>query len=147
MANNMSNLDANQCLRSAYDDTLNAFIVTPDSAATFETSIEVVDATNLLSAVDATAGVNSAAQNILQMKGFYIVVTAAGIDQADAVLKVQASIDGTIFVDVAGATVTIASAASFSIEVSSAMYKFFRVNYAEGTNSAGTITASYVAKG
>ena len=158
MANNLSNLDANQCIRSVYDNISNTLKVSLPSIttaieldATDGDSIEVrsmaIDETSLLAAADATSDQTSANQNILNYNKLYIVVQANSLNTADSTVVVQGSVDGSIFVNTATPTVLASGSSNIALSITDATYKYFRLFFDHGTNSAGTITADYVAKG
>lgn len=161
MANdNKGVVDYAQTLKNSYDVTVEALRVMPvasegfaielsesdgDSVATRPLSI---DTTSLFTTQTAVADVNSSNVDILNYKGYFVSFTWTGLNAADSVLKLQASVDGTTFHDVPSATTTlVAASGSGFYHVTDAYYHYFRLNYAHGTNTAGSITAKYTVKG
>lgn len=68
-------------------------------------------------------------------------VIAAGLSHADATMKVQESNDGTNWVDVSGATITLASGASSPVLAWTPRCRYARTVYTKGANTAGTYTS------
>lgn len=156
----ISQRDANQCIRLAYDDTEQAFKMIPSSNTSFSIELDADDGdsvetrsvgvanTVLQSAVSAASADTSSAVDISNYSKLYISVLAASLDAADATLQLQASSDGTNFADVSGESITLASGTSndhFIIE--NAPYAYFRLVYSEGSNTTGTVTTQYNLKG
>lgn len=153
-----SKLDANQCIKHSYDDSSETLKVSITAATTqieldandgdsVETRSMAVDATNLLSAASAASNQTSVGQDILKYSKLYVVVQAAGLDAADGTVVIQGSIDNSVFVDVASPTVLGSGNTNLAFNIDDANYKYFRVSFVSNTNTAGTITADYVAKG
>lgn len=161
MANdNKGVVDYPQVLKNSFDVTEEAIRVMPIAGAGFAIELSASDgdtvatqpvsqdSTALLTAQAAGADFNSSSINILSYKGYFVSITWTGLNAADAVLKLQASNDGSTFHDVAGATVTLAATpGSHFFQVTDAYYKLFRLNFAHGTNTTGSVSATYVAKG
>lgn len=159
MANNLSNLDANQVLRSAYDDSSNTLRTSipaltteieldADDGDSVKTKALAIDNTVLLNAVDASSDQTSSSVNILEYRGFYVSIIASSLNAADSTIVIQASTDDTNWANVSGASVTLGSGNSVeAFNIVDAMYKYFRVVYTSNTVSTGTITVQYVVKG
>lgn len=160
MANtNKGLIDYPQTLTNSYDKTEEAIRVMPVASSGFSIELDEsdgdsiatrplnVDNTTLLNAQSAAADFNSSNVNILNYKGYFISFTWTAFNQNDSVLKLQASVDGTVFHDIAGQSVTLnATSGSGFLKDTDSYYKFFRLNYENGTNTAGSITAKYTAK-
>jgi hypothetical protein len=74
-------------------------------------------------------------------------VVAAGLNAANGAVKLQESNDGANWVDIAGATATLASGTSSNmLKVTAHTGIYIRVVYTKGSNSAGTIVGYAVAK-
>lgn len=67
-------------------------------------------------------------------------IVATGLNAADATVKVQESNDGTNWVDVSGASITLASGASYPVLSITPRCRFNRYVYTKGTVSAGTFS-------
>lgn len=68
-----------------------------------------------------------------------VVMTGNG---TTGVVKLQASDNGTTFYDVEDATVTLTAAGTFSFSMSNVLHKYYRLDYAKGDATTGTVTAT-----
>ncbi len=115
-----------------------------NAAATSTPSI--VDTTALLNALAANADHTSAAIECLSYQVVGLMANWATLDQTDATLKFQGSLDNSVWDDI-GSAYSIASASghkSFFLDLNSDPYKYFRAVYTKGTNTTGTVTVKYV---
>lgn len=69
-------------------------------------------------------------------------VIATGTDGANGVVKIQQSDNGTTFSDVDSSYITITAAGTYPFTFSNAAKKYYRLDYAKGANTIGTITAT-----
>lgn len=162
-----SKLSADQIIRAVYDANTNALnisqlldvVVTDpigitdgvdDLAINTDGSLNtmpvVVDVTTAMAALAASSN-QSASITVLNYKIAGVMVSWAGVDAADGVIKLQASLDGVLFDDIASMTVTMATATSqkfFNVVDTGA--KTIKIVYTKGTNAAGTVTAKYCLK-
>lgn len=75
-----------------------------------------------------------------------VQVNATGLNTADSVVKLQDSIDGTNFIDITGATLTLSSGSSNNMfRVTNLIGRKIKVVFTKGTNSAGTLDVHYSA--
>jgi hypothetical protein len=99
-------------------------------------------------ATTGTTAYTSSALKIEGCLGYCGVITTTGTLTGTA--KIQGSIDGTTFVDLANsgstANVAISGAASYVFNVADAFYNYVRVVYTNATNT-GVITVTLNAKG
>lgn len=158
MANdNKGAVDYPLTLRNSYDVVEEALRVMPIAGAGFSIELSEADgdtvatrpisqdSTALLTAQSAGADFNSSNVDILYYKGYFISISWTGLDTTDSILKLQAGNDGTLFHDATSVTLSTASGNHF-FQVTEAFYKFFRLNFDNGTNTTGTISATYVVK-
>lgn len=130
----MTQLDANQVIKTVYDATVSALSTSP----------KYVDTVTWLNAVPANTNVNSSAVNILPYKIMGVVADWTGLNATDATLKFQGSLDGSVWDDI-GSAYTIATAAGHkSFSLVDEPYKYARIVYTKGTNSTGTVTVKYI---
>lgn len=92
----------------------------------------------------AGSSVSSVAYDLGDLTNYSIAVDFTGTNLAGT-LKLQASNDGTDFVDVAGSSQAITGAASHIWNVTGASYRYVRVAWAY-TSGTGDITARLIAK-
>lgn len=87
---------------------------------------------------------NTEAVEIKHQMGYSVCVTTVGAGTGSA--KLQASVDGTTFVDVSGSSQNFSAAGSLFFNVSDAYYQYFRVvlTVASGTPTA---TIKFFSKG
>ncbi len=112
-------------------------------SGTATTSPAVVDTTTWLNAVTAGADITSSNVNILSYRIVGIMFNWASLDQTDANITFQGSLDGVIW-DVVGSTNMTSPTDHQFYSLLDEPYKLMQLVYAHGTNSTGTITAKYV---
>ena len=99
----------------------------------------------IIDTTDADAPITSSALNIvaipIKVNNMTFQVIAVGFDAADAVVKLMHSNDGTNFIDITGASLTIASGSSTPMSdiITNIGTTYYAVDFDEGTNSAGTV--------
>lgn len=155
----ISQLDAPQIQKRTFDESNDALRTVPAAATSFAIELDAtdgdsviqyplfLDTTTILNAVPAQTNVNSSSQDMSNYRGFTVIISAVSLDSADATLKLQASVDNSVFVDLTGATVTLATGTSQAMLIqNNVSYKYFRAVYTHGTNTTGTVTAKYTAK-
>jgi uncharacterized protein YfaQ (DUF2300 family) len=132
----LSQLDANQVVKTVYDPSTQSLKTVSGSVAN----------TVLLSAVAASASITSTPVNILGFSTVGIVVSWAGLNTTDSTIQFQGSVDGNpAHYDNIGSATTLSTASGHqSYSLVDEPYQFFQIVYTHGTNSAGTITASYI---
>jgi hypothetical protein len=70
-----------------------------------------------------------------------------GASHTDAVLKIQESVDGTNWEDIASMTHTLSTAAGAKLlRLGDLDSPYLRANYAKGSNTTGTVTCFYYVK-
>lgn len=157
----LSRLDANQIIKSVYSEADNALKTVPSASTSFSIELDAadgdsiatrpmaVDNTVLLNAVVASSNQTSSDVNILNYRGYFITLVWASLTGTlDGTIKIQASVDGTNYHDIASSVVTLSSAnGSEGLNVDNAFYKIFRVVYTKNNITNGTITVKYVVKG
>lgn len=157
----LSRLDANQIIKSVYSEADNALKTVPSASTSFSIELDAtdgdsvatrpmaVDNTTLLNAVDASSNQTSSDVNILNYRGYFVsLVWASLTGTLDGTVKIQASVDGTDYHDIASSVVTLDSAnGSEGLNVDNAHYKIFRLIYTKNNISGGTVTAKYTVKG
>tara|TARA_R110002126_G_scaffold15876_2_gene64449 strand:- start:632 stop:970 length:339 start_codon:yes stop_codon:yes gene_type:complete len=92
------------------------------------------------SALDATSGQTSASCDMRQYTNIAVQGIAASLDQADGTLTIEGSIDGTNWDALATATTFGSGSTNELIFITGVYCQYVRVVWAEGTNTAGTIT-------
>lgn len=155
----MSKLDANQVIKSVYSEADGALKTVPAASTSFsieldatdgdsvETRSMAVDVVTLSSAVSAAASFNTVSVNCLQYNTLGVQFSWTGLNAADATLQLQGSYDGTVWFNEGAVETLAASPGNAKRKVTDNDYKQFRVVYAHGTVSAGSITLKYVMKG
>lgn len=98
----------------------------------------------LISAADASVNITSIPLALGDLQVFSIHADFTGATLAGT-LQLQASNDGTDFVDITGASQVVASAGSHVFNVVNAAYKFVRLTWAQ-TGGTGNLTAKAVIK-
>lgn len=155
----MSKLDANQVIKSVYDEATGSLKTIPGEATSFEIELSAADGDStqvqsmasgqvvLSAAVAAGANFNSTVMDITNYKTVVVVATWTGFNAADATLQLQGSIDSVTWVN-EGSAVTLATASGASaFKVTDIAYPNIRLVFAHGTNTTGTISALGHAKG
>ncbi len=107
------------------------------------TSPTIVDTTTWLNAVDASMDVTSTSVNILAYRISGVMVSWASLDQTDATIDFQGSLDGTIWDSIGQTTLATATDHQFYSLIDEP-YKLMRLVYVHGTNTTGTLTAKYI---
>lgn len=130
----LSQLDANQVIKTVYDP----------ATGSLKTVAGFVDNTVLLDGISAAADSTSASVNILGYKTTGIVVSWASLNHTDGTIKFQGSVDGVFYDDIGSPTTLSTASGHQSFSLIDEPYKYFRIVYAHGTNTTGTITASYI---
>lgn len=130
----MSLLDANQIIKTVYD---------PNTGASKNVPV-YVDTTILVNAAPGNADLTSSALNILAYKVTGVMINWTGFNAATATVQFQGSIDGTIYENVGSAVATTIGASQKGVSFIDEPYKYLRAVFAHSTNSAGTITLTYV---
>lgn len=75
----------------------------------------------------------------LRINNMSMHVIAASLNTADAAVKIQHSNDNTNWIDLTDGSVTLTSSTSFAIIAPFVAFKYYRVVFTKGTNSAGTV--------
>ena len=94
-----------------------------------------------------TASANSSVIDVTNLplisSNLALQVVTSGFNTADATITVKHSLDGINFDTVADSAITLASgSASQTILMTSRMCDYYRIDFAKGTNSAGTFTVN-----
>ncbi len=107
----------------------------------------IVD-TVVMNAVAANANATSTPLLIGALRAVHVVVVATGLNTSDGIIKLQDNIAGSgTFDDISGATLTLQAGTTQNVfRVNGFTGKYLVVNWAKGTNSAGTLTVSVYAK-
>jgi hypothetical protein len=134
MVNIMSQLDANQITRTVYDPLTGASKNVPT----------YTDTTVLVNAQAANADFTSAALNILPYKVTGIMINWVSFNQNTATVQFQGSVDGTIYESVGSAIATTVGSSQKGVSFIDEPYKYIRAVFTHNSNSAGTITLTYV---
>lgn len=129
----MSQLDANQVTRTIYDPNTGASRVV----------LTYVDTTILVSA-SANADFTSPALNILPYKVTGMMISWTGLNQNTATVQFQGSVDGVIYENVGSAVATTVGTSQKGVSFIDEPYKYIRAVFAHNSNTAGTITLTYV---
>lgn len=127
-------LDANQVIKTVYDDAAKAFTTIPD----------YIPNTPLWTAITAATTVTSTPVNITAYKVAGVVVSWTGLNHVDGTIQFQGSVDGTNYDNIGSATTLATAAGHQSFSLVDEPYSFFQIVYTHGTNTTGTLTASYM---
>jgi hypothetical protein len=90
----------------------------------------------------ASAGFDSSSIELgdnLSINNMSMHVIGTGLNTADSTVKLQSSNNNTDWVDVVDGSLTLTSSTSFYLIAGNVAMKYYRVVFANGTNSAGTI--------
>jgi len=88
----------------------------------------------------------SEAVSLEHIYGYAVWASWAG-NSITGSIKLQASVDGDNWLDVASSSQTISSASSYMWNVADAMYKYFRVSVTSGNTNDITVNCKFSAKG
>ena len=152
-------LDANQVIKSVYDESSGAFKTIPASATSFsieldatdgdsiETRKMAIDTTTLLNAVSGGSNVTSSPIDVLKYSCAAFVVSFSGVGGGlDGVISYQYSLDNTVWLD-SGEVTNINAASGNSLKILNPLpVKHVRLNYTANTTTGGTITVKYIVK-
>lgn len=127
-------LDADQVIKAVYNPT----------TASFSTSPSYVDTTVWLNAITAATTATSTAVNILPYKVMGVTASWATLNHTDGTLQFQGSVDGVIYENIGSATTLATAAGHQSYSLVDEPYKYVQLVYTHGTNTTGTISASYI---
>ena len=84
---------------------------------------------------------NITTDNFIRYNALSFQIDGTGLDAADATVQVQKSNNGTNFVNISGATATLASGTATSfIEVSGAKNEFYKLVITVNTVTTGTLS-------
>lgn len=141
----VSRLAADTDSVSIGDPSASNFVeVTADGQVPALTSPSFVDTTIWLNVIDASLDADSSAVNILSYRIAGVMVNWDSLDQADATIQFEGSLDNSIWDDI-GAPVTLATASGDEFfSLIDEPYKYMRLSYDHGTNTTGTLTAKYI---
>lgn len=156
----ISKLDANQCIRSSYDDATGTLAVSIGSLTTeieldaddgdsVKTRSLAVDVTTALDAVSAGANQTSTGISFLEYKNYAVQISWDSLTGTlDGVVVVQASLDDTIYTDLSASQTTLSAASGNTLfNAENAAYKYFRISYTANGVTTGNLTAKYTLKG
>ena len=132
----LTQLDANQVTKTVYNPSTEALSTSP----------AYVQSTTLLSAIPANASVTSTSVFFLPYNIMGIVANWSGVNGVTGTLQVQGSNDQTTWINIGSAyTITTASGSeAFNISMASDPFEYIQLVYSHSTNTAGTITVTYI---
>ncbi len=114
------------------------------TSGTVTTSPATVDTTTLLNAADASMDVTTSSVNILAYRIAGVMANWASLDQTDATLQFQGSLDGVLWDNIGAATTLNTATGHQFYSLIDEPYKFMHLVYVHGTNTLGTVTIKYV---
>lgn len=113
--------------------------------ATF--TMSSTEATAFAASTSGTVNQTSTAVDATKYKWIGLQFLATSLNTADGVIKLQDSIDGTNYNDIAGATITVGSGTSSNmIRYTAHTGKYIRAVWTKGTNTTGTIQSFWMLK-
>jgi hypothetical protein len=130
----LTQLDANQVIRTVYDSDTNSLQVVNTT----------VDTTTWLDAVAANSDHTTSSINILSYRMVGVMANWVSLDQANATLQFQGSLDDSVWDNVGSPTTLTASTDQQFFSLVDEPFKFMRLVYTHGTNTTGTITVKYI---
>lgn len=130
----MTQKDANQAIRTAFDETTSGLKTVPS----------YVDTTVLVNGVSAAANFTSSVINVLPYKVTGLMISWASLNQTDSSVQLQGSVDGTIYESVGSAVALSSASGQHGVSLIDEPYKYIRAVFTHGTNSAGTVTIKYI---
>lgn len=130
----LSQLDANQVIKSVYDPNTQAL----------KTTAAFISPTVLLDAVPGGTSITSSAINILPYKVTGVMVTWVGLDHTDGTVQFEGSIDGTTYTLIGSPTTLSSAAGSQDFGLIDEPYSYIKLVYTHGTNTTGSISAVYM---
>lgn len=95
---------------------------------------------------NANAAYTGDAVDCSQCGSVAIQCVGTNLGAADGTIKLQKSVDGTTFADVASATTVAASGTAYIIENNPAACAYYRIIWAKGSNAAGTVSVKLLGK-
>lgn len=98
----------------------------------------------LVSAVDASNDIVSGVLDIGEQRSYAIQALFSGSNVAGTI-KLEVSVDGTNFVDLASSSQSISSSADFMWNVNEASYRYVRVDWT-ATSGTGNLTVKAIIK-
>ena len=151
-------LDSGQVIKAVYDPTKQALKTIPAAATSFSIELDAadgdsvatrpmfVDVITLQNNLSAGADNDSSSVDISNYSLGCVVVNFSGLDAVDAVMSLQLSVDGSVFVTDSSQTLNAASG-SKAFKISDAGYKYFRMSYVKNSVTVGNFTTKYTLKG
>lgn len=130
----LSQLDANQVIKTVYDPITKSLNMVPIS----------VGSTSLLTAASGGISITSSAVNILAFKVMGVMVVWTGLDHVDGTVQFQGSIDGVTYVNIGSATTLASASGAQDFGLIDEPYAFIQLAYAHGSNTVGTINVVYM---
>lgn len=130
----MTQKDANQVIRTAFDETTSGLKTVPS----------YVDTTVLVNAVSAAVNFTSAAINVLPYKVTGLMISWASLNQTDSSIQLQGSVDGTIYENIGSAVPLNSASGQDGVSLIDEPYKYVRAAFSHGTNTTGTVTIKYI---
>lgn len=141
----VSNLSAATDSVSIGDSTDTNFLaINADGQAPVLTSPSVVDTTTWLNSVNAGTDHTSTEVNILSYRMVGVMANWASLDQADATLQFQGSLDNVVWDNVGSATTLVAATDQQFFSLVDEPFKYMRIVYENGSVSTGTLTVKYM---
>jgi hypothetical protein len=131
----LSILDANQVIKTVYDPNTQALHTVP----------AYVMSTVLLNAIPAQTTVTSSQVFFLPYSLMGLALSWSSLTATNATLQLQGVIGGKVFN--IGSAFTIATASGqqdFNIAQATDTYEYIQAVYTAGSNTAGTVTLSYI---
>lgn len=129
----LTQLDANQVIKTVYDPTTQSLKMVPGYVA----------ATTLLNAVPAGVNITSSSVNILPYKVMGVMVSWSGLNTTDATVQFQGTI-GSVTTNIGSATTLATASGAQDFGLIDEPYESIKLVYTHGTNTTGTITAVYM---
>lgn len=130
----MSQKDANQVLRTAFDEATGSLKTVPN----------YVDTTVLVDAAPADSDFTSDPINVLPFKVTGTMISWEDLDQTDGSIQFEGSLDDVIYENVGSAVSLGTPDGQDGVSFIDEPYKYIRASYTHGTNTTGSITIKYI---
>ena len=132
----LTQLDANQVTKTVYNPSTQALSTSP----------AYVQSTTLLNAVPANASITSSSVFFLPFNVMGIVANWSGVNGVTGTLQVNGSNDQSTWIPIGSAytITTVSGSEAFNLSMASDPFEYIQLVYSHSTNSAGSITVTYI---
>lgn len=127
-------LDANQVIKKMYDDTTGSMTMVPT----------YINPITLLNAIPAGTTTTSVSVYVAPYKVTGIIIHWMGLDATDGTFQVQGAHDQTNWINIGSAYTLSTASGAQDFALIDEPYAYIQCVYTHGTNTVGTVTATYM---